>query len=186
VKNVSRAFDEFTYTVNQAEQYVKKSGFDVERTLQTMELQSEKVRKVLWQKEHDVLQRRPHTLPTLRDAADDEERLSRLEHLRDLRKEEELMRESSRLLTANYQKLQSRARKLRDQANEIEKTTATSTFSVPISEAATKRPMTVNATSDVVDTQTMTVSRNITSIKSSKRISRQEGSPPKREKVTSS
>jgi curved DNA-binding protein CbpA len=126
VKNVTVALDEVTYTVNQAEQYVKKSGFDVERTLQSMEMQSEKVRKTLWQKEHDVLQRRPQSKATLRDAVDDDERRARLEQLNELRKQEELMRESSRMLKGNYQRLQLRAQKLRDRANELEARTATS------------------------------------------------------------
>jgi predicted ribosome quality control (RQC) complex YloA/Tae2 family protein len=150
-----------------------------------MELQSEKVRKVLWQKEHDVLQRRPHTFATLGDAAGDEERLARLEQLQDLRKEEELLRESSRLLAANYQKLRSRARKLRDQANEIEKTTATSATSESPSEAITKPPIAGNAASDGVATDATTASSNSASSKPSERIARQGDSPAKKEKVTS-
>jgi curved DNA-binding protein CbpA len=126
VKNVTVALDEVSYTVNQAEQYVKKSGFDVERTLQSMEMQSEKVRKTLWQKEHDVLQRRPQSKATMRDAVDDDERQLRLKQLNELRKQEEIMRESSRILRGNYQRLQSRGQKLRDRASELEERTATS------------------------------------------------------------
>jgi curved DNA-binding protein CbpA len=125
VRNVTVAVDEITYTVNQAEQYVKKSGFDVERTLQSMEMQSEKVRKTLWQKEHDVIQRRPQSKATMRDAVHDEERRSRIEQLNELRRQEDIMRESSRILKGNYQRLQSRAQKMRDRANELEERTAT-------------------------------------------------------------
>jgi hypothetical protein len=73
-----------------------------------------------------VLQRRPQSKATMRDAADDEERRLRLKQLNELRKQEDIMRESSRILKGNYQRLQSRAQKMRDRANELEERTATS------------------------------------------------------------
>lgn len=122
VTNASQALDAATYTVQQAEQYVKKSSYELERTSQTVEAQSEKVRKALWQKEREILQKKglKTTGTTIRDALNEEERIERLQKLQELRQQEEIMRESSRILQGNTERLRSRALKLQEKATQLD------------------------------------------------------------------
>ena len=115
------ALDKISREYVHVESLAKKTSYEIERRSLAVENHSEKVRRALRQKEQAVLKHQGRQEDAIADSTTEEENAQRLQVLNELREQERQIAEESSSLEAKATQLLSRAKKLKERAEGLEK-----------------------------------------------------------------